>query len=71
MTIKNLYFWFGLVWFYLAFFGFNGYNLVTVNRAGINKQISFDIYLETSNPPPSSKNRKSSLIKFICNQHCP
>jgi hypothetical protein len=31
---------FGFVWFCLAFFGFNGYNLVTVKPAGINKQNS-------------------------------
>ena len=31
---------FGFVWFCMAVFGFNGYNLVTVNRAGIDKQNS-------------------------------
>jgi hypothetical protein len=33
---------FGFVWFCLAVFGFNGYNLVTfyIQRAGVNKQAS-------------------------------
>jgi len=43
---------FGFVWFCLAFFGFNGYNLVTVNRAGIDKQTRFENDLRAFAPLP-------------------
>jgi hypothetical protein len=47
---------FGFVWFCLAFFGFNGYNLVTVNRAGIDKQIRVDSDPGAFNPRVAFQN---------------
>jgi hypothetical protein len=59
---------FGFVWFCLAFFGFNGYNLVTVNCAGINKQ-TFIIAAWGHLIPVSPFNVLKVAFKILLNNH--
>jgi len=56
---------FGFVWFCLAVFGFNGYNLVTVNWAGINKQPGVEMNSRASAPYPGNLDFQNVIARIL------